>query len=115
MSLKGVIFDDKKFKTKGNRGYTTRMLITKDWLESCQTDKGAYTHAQVLVLVEAGLIPPFDKSFPPHGWARRIIGKTIPDDLAERFRENQKLYKTKRGYRVRDSDKEQGDGNLSLF
>jgi hypothetical protein len=23
MSLKGVIFDDKKFKTKGNRGYTT--------------------------------------------------------------------------------------------
>ena len=24
------------------------MLITKDWLESCQTVKGAYTHAQVL-------------------------------------------------------------------
>lgn len=91
------------------------MLITKDWLESCQTVEGAYTHAQVLVLVEAGLIPPFDHSFPPHGWAKRIIGKTIPDDLAERFRENRKLYKTKRGYRVRDSDKEQGDGNLSLF
>lgn len=91
------------------------MVITKEWLESCLTAEGAYTHAQVLVLVEAGLIPPFDKSFPPHGWAKRIIGKSLPDDLAQRFHENRNLYKTKRGYRVKVSPKEQGEGNLSLF
>jgi len=91
------------------------MTITKEWLERCQTSEGAYTHSQVLVLVEARLIPPFDKSFPPHGWAKSIIGKSIPDDLADRFFENRKLYKTKRGYRVREPKKEQGEGNLSLF
>ena len=88
------------------------MLITKDWLESCMTAEGAYTHAQVLVLVEAGLIPPFDKSFPPHGWAKQIIGKTLRDNLAERFRENRKLYKTKRGYRIKERPDDEGQGSL---
>ena len=88
------------------------MLITKDWLESCMTAEGAYTHAQVLVLVEAGLIPPFDKSFPPHGWAKRIIGKTLRDDLAERFRENRKLFRTKHGYKIKEKPEEEGQGSL---
>lgn len=90
------------------------MLITRNWLESCRTAKGAFTHAQVLILVEAGLIPPFDKSFPPTGWPNKIIGKTIPDDLAKRFYEYRKLYKTKKGYKIKESPAEEQE-QMFLF
>ena len=91
------------------------MVITKEWLQQCRTEKGAFTGSQIKILVEAGLIPRPEKSFPPTGWAKEIIGKSLPDDLAERFRENRNLYRTKHGYRVKVSPKEQGEGNLSLF
>lgn len=45
------------------------MTVTRAWLESCRTERGGYTRAQIEAL---GVAYP-----PPHGWLSRLVGRPI--------------------------------------
>ncbi len=53
------------------------MIINKAWLQSCKTNKGAWTKAQADIL---GLEFPLKK-----GWQQKIIGLEISDSDRQRF------------------------------
>ena len=53
------------------------MLITKDYINTHKTDKGAWTKDQIQAL---GIEWP-----PSNGWMRKIIGTELADENAARF------------------------------
>ena len=61
----------------------SNFIITKDWLNSCMTENGAYTKAQGKVF---GILQ-FRS-----GWKKRLIGRVITEDEKQAFEAGAKVF-----------------------
>ena len=59
------------------------MILTKQYINSHRTAKGAFTRVQVEAL---GL-----KWTPPAGWVKRLVGTEISEDQAKNFEEGKSI------------------------
>jgi len=58
------------------------MRITREWVESCRTEKGGFTNAQIHILQNCGLIETQELK---RGWIRHLVGKEISEENARMF------------------------------